>query len=614
MVCRSAVAVGLLACSTLVAAAPRDRVLILLAEGFNSGEYWAPQSVLAALGYRLDVAGIQQGAILVTAGKATPEKDAQANLALRDVNVDDYLGLVIPGGYSPGNLEKDPASLEICRKFLRAGKPVSAICHGPRLLIRAGAMHDRVGTCLASVANELADEWKRGAYGKYLDQAVVVDRNLVTSRYPGDINAFSAATVAQLEAAGGLSVPKADASVLLIASSLTPNQKWLLGNLAAIGIRVRAVAEGDLSGLLKGKDYAPRTYDAIALAVRDLAKVKASAELATLLADLKAPAKPVELPEGDAAAMMRQLVVSVGGMGVSASPAPSTGPAQRMYLIFRAGFHDRVFAAADCYLRAVGAPLVYAADQTGWVIGKEGWPVYASEKTPRVGRDVAALEMTPAGAEVPEPIRNSIRPDMQRLLRAAAAEPRAYDPSLMYTAAIALSDGFDDYVFAAMYAYLGARGKAVILVGPARGDLRGLNGMTVKIQATYDDPIKLSDAAIVVATGGLWPQKAAARQATQPAWIEQQDQADQKHLGWLLGRLNAGNTLAVLGFDSLRLGRHESFKGKKFACSDQAVWSFGKDGGSYTGEPAVLTDAKLVTGKGASTVGQVLRMLDELQK
>jgi protease I len=130
-------------------------------------------------------------------------RDPIANLTLDDVNASDYIGLVLPGGNSPGNLEKHERALQICREFMRAGKPVSAICHGPRLLIRAGLLKDRLATCLFSVPNELADQWVAGEYGRYLDEPVVVDENLTTSRYPYDLLPFTRTTVHQLARAGG---------------------------------------------------------------------------------------------------------------------------------------------------------------------------------------------------------------------------------------------------------------------------------------------------------------------------------------------------------------------------------------------------------------------------
>ena len=93
----------------------------------------------------------------------------------------------MPGGYSPGFLEKDPQAIRILREFLDAGKPVAMICHGPRLLLKHGLAKGRTLTCLFSVPDELADEWAGRPFGRYLDQAVVRDGNLLTARYPNDV-------------------------------------------------------------------------------------------------------------------------------------------------------------------------------------------------------------------------------------------------------------------------------------------------------------------------------------------------------------------------------------------------------------------------------------------
>ena len=179
-------------------------MLILLDRGFNRGEFYQSWLPLKALGYDVDIASPEKGTVYLKED-GTPdarERDAHANLSLREVKVDDYLGLVIPGGYSPGNLEKHPESLEICRAFMKKDKPTAGVCHGPRLLMRAGLLKDRRMTCLYSVANELAIDWQEGNYGSYFDEAVVEDGNLITSRYPGDMGPFIRAVAGEAAGAG----------------------------------------------------------------------------------------------------------------------------------------------------------------------------------------------------------------------------------------------------------------------------------------------------------------------------------------------------------------------------------------------------------------------------
>jgi len=94
----------LLVAGPVRAADANSRVLILLAKGYNSGEFWMPYLALRGAGYDVDIAGPARGTI--EAGRSKRDQDTTANLALDEVDVSKYVGLVIPGGYSPGNLEK----------------------------------------------------------------------------------------------------------------------------------------------------------------------------------------------------------------------------------------------------------------------------------------------------------------------------------------------------------------------------------------------------------------------------------------------------------------------------------------------------------------------------
>ena len=70
---------------------------------------------------------------------------------------------------------------------MSSGKIVGTLCHGPRLLMRAGLLKDRTFTCLNTVADKLADEWAAKSYGTFVDSPLVVDGNLITSRHPPDL-------------------------------------------------------------------------------------------------------------------------------------------------------------------------------------------------------------------------------------------------------------------------------------------------------------------------------------------------------------------------------------------------------------------------------------------
>ncbi len=232
---------GLLFALPLVAANDQSapaKVLILLAERFNVQEYYGGWVPLTALGYNIDVAGIETGTVHANPDRPS-ERDTEANISLEQVNPDDYIGLFIPGGYSPGNLEKHVKALEIVETFMKAGKPVAAVCHGPRLLMRTGTLKDRNFTCLFSLPNEIADLWISKPFGNYLDQNVVIDRNLVTSRYPNDMAAFSIAMAQAFERAGGTPVKLPEAPVVIIEQETTPHRRWFYSQLRTLGMTVQ---------------------------------------------------------------------------------------------------------------------------------------------------------------------------------------------------------------------------------------------------------------------------------------------------------------------------------------------------------------------------------------
>ena len=107
----------------------------------------------------------------------------------------DYDALVLPGGtVNPDKLRLDEDAVAFVRDFVESGKPVAAICHGPWTLIEAGVATGRTLTSFPSIRTDL-----RNAGANVVDEEVVVDKNLITSRSPEDLPAFSAAIVSQLE-------------------------------------------------------------------------------------------------------------------------------------------------------------------------------------------------------------------------------------------------------------------------------------------------------------------------------------------------------------------------------------------------------------------------------
>ena len=164
------------------------KVLIISADNFEDTELLVPYYRLKEEGMDVHVASMTGARI-----KGKHGYEVGVDITLNEINPVDYDLLILPGGKAPEALRKDEDALKIAKHFFQHNKPVSAICHGPQVLITAGLLKGRHATCYRSVAQELKDS---GAV--YEDREVVVDGNLVTSRQPADLPAFMRETVRKL--------------------------------------------------------------------------------------------------------------------------------------------------------------------------------------------------------------------------------------------------------------------------------------------------------------------------------------------------------------------------------------------------------------------------------
>jgi archaeal arginyl aminopeptidase len=166
------------------------RALILTADKFEDMELFFPYFRLLEEGFEVDIAGPKKGHIEGEHGYG-----AEVEKTFDDVHPDDYDLLLIPGGSpdgAPSVVRKDVRAQAIARAFFKADKPVSSICHGPWTLASAGLVK---GRRLTSFWHDGVPEDIKKAGGTYEDKEVVVDGNLVTSRYPGDLPAFMRETM-----------------------------------------------------------------------------------------------------------------------------------------------------------------------------------------------------------------------------------------------------------------------------------------------------------------------------------------------------------------------------------------------------------------------------------
>ncbi len=156
------------------------KALIISADLFEDSELKIPYQSLRELGIHVDIVSIKKGAIIGKHGF-----NVYATITLNEVDPKQYDILVLPGGESPSLIRQEEKALEIARYFFDHNKLVAAICHGPQILISAGLMKGRVATGYKSIAQELEN-----AGAIYKDEEVVIDKNLITSRQPSDLNAF----------------------------------------------------------------------------------------------------------------------------------------------------------------------------------------------------------------------------------------------------------------------------------------------------------------------------------------------------------------------------------------------------------------------------------------
>ena len=166
------------------------RVAILADNGFEHSELIEPRKALDAAGARTSVVSPQSGRIRGWNHTDWGEPVA-VDVGLDAARPDDYDALLLPGGVmNPDRLRMQPKAVAFVKAFFDAGKPVGAICHGPWLVVEAGAARGRQMTSWPSLQTDL-----RNAGANWVDRESVVDGNLVTSRKPDDIPAFNQAVI-----------------------------------------------------------------------------------------------------------------------------------------------------------------------------------------------------------------------------------------------------------------------------------------------------------------------------------------------------------------------------------------------------------------------------------
>jgi protease I len=168
------------------------KIAFLFTEGAEQAEVKEPLKAVKEAGAEVDIVSLEKGQVEMWEHFDKGEK-IEADKAVSDADASDYDGLVLPGGVAnPDQLRADEDAVKFVREFFEQDKPVGSICHGPWLLVEAGVAKGRKVTSYPSVRTDL-----KNAGAEWVDEEVVVDNGLVTSRNPDDLPAFCSKIVAE---------------------------------------------------------------------------------------------------------------------------------------------------------------------------------------------------------------------------------------------------------------------------------------------------------------------------------------------------------------------------------------------------------------------------------
>jgi protease I len=170
------------------------RVLIVATDGFEEWELLGPREILSERGAQVVLASLTRDPIQATVHD-DPGKTIRPDLTVDEARAADFDALILPGGVrNPDQLRGHANVIALIRGFAAQGKPVAAICHGPWLLVEADLLRGRTATAWPSIRTDL-----RNAGANVVDEAAVTDGNLITSRNPDDVEAFTEAVVTLVE-------------------------------------------------------------------------------------------------------------------------------------------------------------------------------------------------------------------------------------------------------------------------------------------------------------------------------------------------------------------------------------------------------------------------------
>jgi len=167
-----------------------SKIAVIITDLFEDSEYTEPAKAFKEAGHELVHIGFEEAKTVKGKKEGTP---VRIDKSVKDVSVDDFDALLIPGGYSPDKLRAEEAPVAFTRRFVESGKPVFVICHGPQLLITAQVIKGRKVTGWKSIIQDI-----KNAGAEFIDRSVVEDGNLISSRHPGDLPDFVTACLRKL--------------------------------------------------------------------------------------------------------------------------------------------------------------------------------------------------------------------------------------------------------------------------------------------------------------------------------------------------------------------------------------------------------------------------------
>lgn len=169
-------------------------VLIMATNRFEESELFGPRKLLLSRGAKVSLASPTRDEIMATVVDE-PGRWVTPDLTIDEVRIEDYDALLLPGGVgNPDQLRMNEQAVRLIRDFAAAGRPVAAICHGPWLLVEADLLRGKRATSWRSIRTDL-----RNAGATVVDEPVVTDGNIITSRQPDDVPEFTEALIAAIE-------------------------------------------------------------------------------------------------------------------------------------------------------------------------------------------------------------------------------------------------------------------------------------------------------------------------------------------------------------------------------------------------------------------------------